>query len=412
MISVNSHARSSYLLCFTLITLGLQAQEQKIASTEAKPQTGTIEGHVICGDTRSPARLATVFIIPIPTFDASGNSTHPKVNGGDITKTNLDGNYTLPKIAPGDYFVLAELRGYLPTTTKLRWSELRDPTPDSIRKLAKLLPAVHIEPDKTAHADVVLQRGASISGKVIYDDGAPAIGILVRLDPAKDDPGNDHQIIGGITSSWALVTDDRGRYRIDGLSDGEYVVETSMGAIAPGNNPLAMDYAPLPEKVYGEDWNTTYSEKTLHKKNAKVYKLASGEEMSDADIEIPLNGLYSISGAVTVQGNQPPIVFGYALLVDLDDKTFTRRAVIHSDGSFQFPYLPPAKYRLKTASLSDQSPIRIFGEERKPSYAYPEASTAVEIIDQNLSGITLVIPEAPKAVPADPQKALIPGTTR
>jgi hypothetical protein len=363
-----------------------------------------MEGHVICGDSRSPARLATVLIIPIPTFDARGNSTHPKVNGGDITKTDLDGNYTLPKIAPGDYFVLAELRGYLPTTTKLRWSELRDPMPDSIRKLAKLLPSVHIEPDKTADADVVLQRGASISGKVIYDDGTPAIGIFVRLDPAKDDPENDHQIIGGVASSWALVTDDRGRYRIDGLSDGEYVVETSMGDIAPGSNPLAGDDAPRPEKVYGEDWNRTYSEKTLHKKNAKVYKLASGEELSDADIEIPLNSLYSISGTVTVQGNQPPIVFGYALLVDIDDKTFTRRAVIHSDGSFQFPYLPPAKYRLKTAWLSDQSPIRMFGEERRPSYAYPEASTSVEVIDQSLSGITLAIPEAARSVQADPQK--------
>ncbi len=85
-----------------------------------------MEGHVICGDTRSPARLATVLIIPIPTFDASGNSTLPKVNGGDLTKTNLDGNYRLAKIAPGDYFVLAELRGYLSTIAKFRWTELKD----------------------------------------------------------------------------------------------------------------------------------------------------------------------------------------------------------------------------------------------------------------------------------------------
>jgi hypothetical protein len=40
--------------------------------------------------------------------------------------------------------------------------------------LAGLVPTVYVEPGKTSHADVTLERAASISGTVTYDDRSPA----------------------------------------------------------------------------------------------------------------------------------------------------------------------------------------------------------------------------------------------
>ena len=407
---MNPPARFTLLLGFTLGTLSLNAQDQKAAApTNQRPQTGTIAGRVLCGDTRTPARLATVLAIPIPVFDAAGNATQPEVRGSDVVKTNLDGNFTLSKIAPGDYFVLAEMRGYLSPVAKQRWTDLKDMTPDAIKNLAKQLPSVHVEPGKSAHADVILERGASISGAVTYDDGTPAIGVYVRIEPALDIAEEDRPLIDGLASNWTLSTDDRGRYRISGLPDGEYVVQASVDGMAHMENPFATaNYQPAPEEAYGQMINTTYSEKTLHKKNAKTYKLASGEDRSGADIEIPLHGLYSISGTVRAQGNQPPIVIGFVSLEDLGDKTFTRRAVILSDGTFELYYLPPGKYQLKTANLSDQSPFLTDGQEPKPSYHYAEATTKVEIIDGDLTDITLTIPETAPPTTKGTQKPAAP----
>jgi hypothetical protein len=118
-----------------------------------------------------------VLTIPIPVFDASGKMTLPKVNGHDVATTNLDGEYTLRKIASGDYFVLAEMEGYLSPVGQFSQKDLENLTPERIKKLAGLIPSVHVEPGKTSHADLTLERAASISGTVTYDDGSPGIGV-------------------------------------------------------------------------------------------------------------------------------------------------------------------------------------------------------------------------------------------
>ncbi|WP_263366071.1 carboxypeptidase-like regulatory domain-containing protein [Edaphobacter bradus] len=383
IVGVNPRARFPLLAGFTLAVLSLNAQDKKPAPADQQPQTGAITGRVLCADTRSPARLATVLTIPIPVFDTAGNATLPKVKGNDTARTNLEGDYTLPRIETGDYFVLAEMPGYLSPAAQFRMTDLKNLTPDSIKKLAQLLPSVHVEPGKKAHADVVIERGASISGKVIYDDGTPAVGVYVRIDLAHDVPPQEYRPIQGLAVNSAPMTDDYGHYRISGLPGAEYVIEASTGSVEPSGNPLAdPDLDLSPDRVYVIMLDTTYAEKTLHKKNAKIFKLAPGEDVSDADIEIPLQGLYSISGTVAALGNQPPVFFGIVSLQDLDDKAFTREAIIHSDGSFQFPYLPPGKYKLKTASLSDQSPILRAGQERKADYPYGKANTTSKSLTQ------------------------------
>jgi hypothetical protein len=355
---VKIYIRITLLLVLMLSIPGLDAQNQKGPANEAQPQYGAITGSVVCHDSNSSARFAVVLTIPIPVFDASGKKlTLPRVNGRDVATTNLEGTYTLPKIAPGDYFVLAELDGYLSPVGQFSQEDLENLTPERIKKLAGLIPSVHVEPGKTSHADVTLERAASISGSVTYDDGSPGIGVYVQVEPAQDVPADKRPLVQGLVARGMLQAGDHGQYRINGLPDGKYVVEVSMGMPTYEDNPMAPEFEQDPYQGYPLGGIVRiYAEKTVRRKDAKIYELTQGEDLSGADIEIPLRGLYSITGTVVAQGNQPPIVFGDVSLQDVSDKTLRRSTPVIADGSFRFFYLPSGKYELKTTRLSDHPP--------------------------------------------------------
>jgi hypothetical protein len=301
----------------------------------------------------------------------------------------------LPKIAPGDYFVLAEMEGYESPVRQFSQEDLENLAPDNIKKLAGLIPSVHVEAGKTSHADIVLERAASISGTVTYDDGSPGIDVYVDIEPAQDVPLNKRPLAQGLITGHLARADDHGRYRIHGLPDGKYLVEVRMGLPTLEDNPMAPEFAPDPYRGYSFGGIVPiYAEKTVRRKDAKVYELTQGEDLSGADIEIPLRGLYSITGTVIAQGNQPPIVFGSISLEDVSDKTLKRSTPIVADGSFLFPYLPPGKYELKTTRLSDQPPYNPGQPEHGPPHTYPDAVVTLQILDKNLEGVTIVVPSA------------------
>src|ERR1700744_4074637 len=77
--------------------------------------TGSVSGHVICADTRTPCRFATI------TLQSTESLTHATPKTGAQQKkgstytgvTGLDGPYQINGVAPGDYYVMPLLPGYL-----------------------------------------------------------------------------------------------------------------------------------------------------------------------------------------------------------------------------------------------------------------------------------------------------------
>ena len=94
-----------------------------------------------------------------------------------------------------------------------------------------------------------------------------------------------------------------------------------------------------------------------------------------------------------VSQTQPPIVFGAVSLQDLSDKTFNRITSVNADGSFQFPYLPPGKYELKTKGLSDQPPFTPGQPEHGPGHTFADVMITVQVMDKDLDGVTIKIPD-------------------
>lgn len=101
---------------------GCAAQEPAKAD-KAKEATGGVTGHVLCGDTNLPARLASVLLQPayeaVPVKpkrkpgDAVPEEDEPRTPAVSIAQTLLDGSHTINGVKPGKYYVIVEKVGYL-----------------------------------------------------------------------------------------------------------------------------------------------------------------------------------------------------------------------------------------------------------------------------------------------------------
>ena len=398
------------LLMLVLSASVALAGNQRRSLGPREVQAGVITGYVGCDDTGAPARFASVLIIPIPASYASGQSAvAPALDSGlfarlrshEVAKTNLDGEYTLANVSPGSYFVLAELDGYLSPVWQFDEDDLKDMTPETFKTAAALLPTVQVEAGKTVHADITLERGASVSGTVTYADGSPAIGVGVRLEAAADGSEGKRPLLDGLMHGSMGTSDDRGDYRITGLPSGKYVLGVTLPGQVLFSNPMAAASKEVPAWYLAQgDTVTIYSEKTFHRKDAKVFTVKQGDNLSGVDVELPLHGLHSIYGRVIAEGDQPAIAWGFVSLQDIDDNQFNSQTVIFADASFQFSDLPPGNYKLTTRDLSDVVPQLIEPSPGHTPYSYKAGGIDVEVMDKDLNDVAIVLHGNSKPTPS------------
>ena len=90
--------------------------------------------------------------------------------------------------------------------------------------------------NQTANVQVMIYRGATISGTVSFDDGTPAAGVSdAGLDPAAKlrRGADDGQHAAAAALPDFAQTDDRGQFRLTGLADGTYIVFAAPRSIFP-----------------------------------------------------------------------------------------------------------------------------------------------------------------------------------
>ena len=115
---------------------------------------------------------------------------HTTVKGKDIVETGparrleqtgLDGSFVVSHVQPGSYYVVAEKTGYLPPLSIFTREQLNKPDEETAKLMARLLTPVTVTANHSTAVEVHIQRGASLSGSVLYDDGSPASGVIVRI---------------------------------------------------------------------------------------------------------------------------------------------------------------------------------------------------------------------------------------
>ena len=387
------------ILCAALSSFALpQAQAQNPAA-EAPPQAQNIgypvTGRVICADTQRSARFANVTLISAAQDDEGGG------RGGRASgRTDLDGNFLIPNVTPGDYYVTAQLAGYINDAPLIQTALQNSQSSPNTPSIPANIPKIRVNAGG-ASAQLSLQRGGVIAGTVQWDDGSPAAGVGVSTVAAPTAGQGSSAITGtgfpngqgpgggfggGFGNGFSGgQTDDRGHFRLSGIAPGAYLVRASVQAPAPAISADRRTFARnLTLNVYAPD--------KLRRTDAATVTLAAGEERDDVAITMNLNTLHSVGG--TVSSTSAPVRSGTVILTDTADSTLNRTGTVNPDGSFVVPYIPAGNYTLR-ANVSATAQTYGRGNQgaasATPVVRFQPLQESLTVTDSDLTGLALTV---------------------
>jgi hypothetical protein len=380
-------------MAFTTVLACLSAFPQRAE----RLQRSIVSGHVVCADTNAPARLAKVTLNPLENVDVKSEAPNAAAAGAT---TDMEGGFSIPEVATGRYLVLVELAGYVSGISGLD-AEEREHLKDAARKPPPPgSTVIEVANGLPLTVDLTLERGASVSGAIRYDDGSPAIGILVGLErknskgawePALESTLQTFNFFSK-THDGSEATDSAGRFHIDGMPAGEYIVhahlppQTITVPVASTGTFGIYDHPGVELDLYsgGAFW----------RKDAKAIQLGPGEGV-DEEMEVPLSKLSVVSGTVIAAGDGHSVNHGTVTLSPKDDPDQGRSTEIEEDGRFRFLYVPAGDYVVRTENAAD-GPSKVQSERGEDTQArlhpYGTAETPLRVGEETAI-VTISVPE-------------------
>jgi hypothetical protein len=360
----------------SLVVAGLVCGAGLAWGQQPATPSGTVTGHVTCSDTQRPARFASVMLYGVPAAvtaapkplgdDATEAQTTAALKAGMAslsgtnfvqTTTDQNGAFTAMEVAPGDYYVFASVPGYEQPINMVKAA--MEAGADMNKPLPGVL-VVHVAADRQARADVTVDRGAAVSGKVLWEDGSPVTKAVVTVVAAKNEkpvpPQFSMLVMGSAMGGGGLaaISDDLGQFRIAGLAPGDYYVKATLQT----HSQLSMQKGKMNfnlARMIGEKPLVVFAPAAFHQAGAKAVMLAAGQGMDGEDVTINLTGTHSVSGRITSAEDHHGINSGMVMVTDASDKDFSRSASVNEDGSYTVEFVPPGTYSLK-ASGEDTAP--------------------------------------------------------
>jgi hypothetical protein len=249
--------------------------------------TGMLTGEVVADATGAKLRLAHVVLIGATTGVLK------------VTATDAAGKFSFTNLPVDRYTVGASKLPYIGAVAGAR------------RPVRPGAPIALAEGARIDNVTIRLPMGAAISG-VIYDEqGKPAPGVTVSLQQRKVQ--NGERVLASVGAN--ATTDDRGAYRLYGLSPGEYLViavplrqnasvrvltdadvdSMLKGGAAPTASPdeANMVFAPV------------YFPGTTRLNDAQPLLIATGDDRQNVDLRLERVKTVRIEGIVSSGDGQP-----------------------------------------------------------------------------------------------------------
>lgn len=322
---------TSTLLLLVLYSFGGSAQTPSKAPTASISGRVTIDGKGVAGITVA----ATTSSSPLD------NRTVAK------TTTDDDGKYQLTGLAAGQFTIMPLAKAFVVGTSGAYKQPGQSITVAEGETITKI--------------DFALVRGGVITGRITDTDGRPVIGERVNV-VAKDAPdtGGPVNMFDGPRNR----TDDRGIYRIYGLSPGNYKV--SIGQAAAAANVAIMGMG-------GSQYTKTFYPGVAEEAKATILEINEGTEVSNIDIVAGKSGRgFSVSGRVVDADSGQPVPNVYVVHASLNEGTQQLGGMNFSgsqtdaNGKFRLENVQPGHYAAYmlaigegTTSYSDQTPFDV-----------------------------------------------------
>lgn len=267
-----------YTVCFLLTSSLTATPQQSAPASTDENRAGTISGTVV-NESGQPLIGAIVSVRP----------AGPPVVGRTAV-TDTEGSFRIAGLDNGIYYVSASSPAYVSPPF-----DIQNPLPTY-----RVGDTVRLE----------LIRGGVITGTLTNSAGDPMVGIRVRASMVRYASGK--AMIGGVFSVNEKTTDDRGIYRLYGLTPGTYLV------MAGGGGPQSL--------ITSTDLDAPTFAPSSTRDTAAEIQVRGGEEVT-ADIRYRAEPGHSISGTVKTQGTTGASV---SLMRVGDD-------MVPSNGSYQTP---------------------------------------------------------------------------
>jgi 5-hydroxyisourate hydrolase-like protein (transthyretin family) len=338
-----------------IIVLGLLAMAAVVSAQPTprdKPQTqktgtGVIRGRVVRADTGEPLRRVQVHIDEWSAKDHGGPSS---------TMTDAEGRYELAQLPAGTYHLKATRGGYV----EVQYGQRR---PFERGRPIEVTDGAVLE-----KIDFAMPLGGVVTGRVLDEMGEAVAQASVSLLRRRNVDG-ERQLVAQSGSA----TDDRGEFRIFGVSPGEYVMVARFEMSDFGSRDRVR-YVP------------TYYPGTPFANEAQRVTLAAGQEVSGIVIPLARASTATLRGVVRASGKTP---LGPLTLVTARESGGVRAdgqtsmATAASDGSFTIAGLLPGTYVVEARSMSFE--VRSLSEGKE------FASREVVVDGSDVSGISLIL---------------------
>jgi hypothetical protein len=246
----------------------------------------------------------------------------------DSTQTDDEGWYAFHDVAAGAYLLRTTMPPYPTAVVGQR-------TPWERGEL------VTMGADRAEiRVDVAVDRGNAIAGRVVdeYGDAVENVAVSVWAPRVV---GGRRQLVGvpriGMRASGR--TDDRGRFRIYGLTPGRYLISATVNLRDAGLPTIELP-----------GYTRTYYPAALSPNDGALVELRDGEDRVNVDVTLVKGGTARISGRVVGPNGQPAVATVSIAPSVRSGAIATGVRSVKADGTFEFADLPPGEYMLQAGT--------------------------------------------------------------
>ena len=243
-----------------------------------------------------------------------------------------DGRFAFAEVADGSYELRVMRSGYAPA-----------PEGQS-RGLA-----VRVAAGQAVSGVVLRLQPESVIPGRLYDEGGSPLG-GAEVEALSLRASGDRQSLVPVA---AARTDDRGEFRIAGLSAGQYFVVARDAAFSKAGDAAGVLRYPA-----------TFYPGGISAAAAQPISLAAGQEAARIEFRVTLVRPAGVSGVLRAPDRRP-LASGTVVLVPRDgsilDTLPAEDVEITPDGRFTFRNVPPGSYQLRARASVDSKQVALFG---------------------------------------------------